>query len=340
MNIGDKVRMLRAKEEGVITQFLPNDQVEIEIEDGFRVPVMRSQLVVVSPLETERVLRPRLGDAKPGQPPLAAQRAVAPPVVANQGVYLAFVPQNDREVIPYLVNNTDWDLPFVVGDERDGQYRGLQSGVLRPKSPLRLNETYLMATFENWPTLVLQLLWFRPGAVALRPPVVKRLKCRIDSFYNARTTVPVLNQSGHLYQMDADDAAPVPATPARPAPRAISPDELRAEMLKPKTAPAPTPVRVERPSAVVDLHTEALLPGGTGQRSPADLLALQIDTFERSMENAVATGMSEITFIHGLGSGALRQEVHRRLGRHPHVRFFEDAQKQKFGYGATKVTLK
>ncbi len=342
MNIGDKVRMLRAKEEGVVTRFLDGDQVEIEIEDGFRIPVMRSQLVVVSPMEAERVLRPRLGErqAAANAVVLAAQRSVAAPVVSNQGVYVAFVPQNDREVIPYLVNNTDWDLPFAIGEERDGKFRGLQSGLLKPKSHLKLNETYLMATFENWPTLVLQLLWFRAGAVTLRAPLVKRLKCRADSFYKARTTVPVLNQSGHLYQLDQDDAAPAPAIPVRPAPKVISPDELKAEMLKPKTQPEPMPVRVERPSAVVDLHTEALLPGGVGQRSPADLLTLQLSTFERSMENAVATGMSEITFIHGLGTGSLRQEIHRRLGKHPHVKFFEDAQKQKFGYGATKVTIK
>ena len=54
MNIGDKVRMLRAKEQGVITRFLSGNQVEIEIEDGFRIPVMQSELVVVSPMEAER----------------------------------------------------------------------------------------------------------------------------------------------------------------------------------------------------------------------------------------------------------------------------------------------
>jgi Smr domain/Domain of unknown function (DUF2027) len=331
--------MLRAKEEGVVTRFLDGDQVEIEIEDGFRIPVMRSQVVPVSPMEAERVLRPRLGAEKPG-PTIAAQRSVAVPVVANQGVYLAFVPQNDREVIPYLINNTDWDLPFALGEEQDGTFRGLQSGLLRPKSHLKLNDTYTMAGFDTWPTLVIQMLWFRRGAVALRPPAVKRLKCRADSFYKARTTVPTLDKAGHLYQLDQDDAAPVPVVPVRPAPKVITPAELKAEMLKPKTPPDAPTVRVERPSAVVDLHTEVLLPNGTGQHSPGDLLALQLDTFERSLENAIATGMSEITFIHGLGSGSLRQEVHRRLGKHPQVKFFEDAQKQKFGYGATKVTLR
>jgi dsDNA-specific endonuclease/ATPase MutS2 len=70
------------------------------------------------------------------------------------------------------------------------------------------------------------------------------------------------------------------------------------------------------------------------------LLTLQLHTFEKNLENAIASGMSDITFIHGAGSGALRSELHRRLGQHPNVKFFEDAQKQKFGYGATKVTIK
>ena len=91
---------------------------------------------------------------------------------------------------------------------------------------------------------------------------------------------------------------------------------------------------------MIDLHVEALLPKGQGNRSNAELLELQLTTFEKSLEDAIATGMNEITFIHGVGSGTLRTEIHRRLGRHPHIRFFEDAQKQKFGYGATKVSIK
>ncbi|WP_338870364.1 Smr/MutS family protein [Spirosoma sp. SC4-14] len=346
MNIGDKVRMLRAKEQGVVSRFLPGNMVEIEIEDGFRIPVMRSELVLVSPVEAERLLKNN---------PYEPQKTVAtsaPAILSNQGIYLAFVPVNDREYTLHLVNNTDWEFPYTLGEESTSsggadQFRGLHSGVLKAKSQQKMNDLYAHAKFEEWPTFVVQGLWFRAGKSSLRAPLVKRFKARAATFFKNKTTIPVLNQPGFQTQLDADAAAQnqlgqaSTATINKPAshrPVTIRPDELKAEMLKTKSEPEG--LSVERPSSVVDLHIEALLPGGPGKRSSADLLNLQLDTFEKSLENAIASGMHDITFIHGVGSGALRTELHKRLGKHPNVRFFEDAQKQKFGYGATKVTIK
>lgn len=331
MNIGDKVRMVRAKEQGVVTRFLTGNQVEIEIEDGFRIPVMRSELVVVSPMEAERLLRPT-GN-------IAPQPLRGPAILSNQGVYMAFVAQNDREFAVHLVNNTDWDLPYTLSEERGSVINGLQSGTLEPRSQAKLNDYYSFSTLDSWPTFLFQGLWFRAAKVSFRPPLVKRLKCRAQTFHASKKTVPVLNKPGHLFQLDADDKEVPAEAPPRMPTVALSPEEIKTQMLKAKSEPA-TPLSFERPSAIVDLHVEALLPKGPGSRQAGELLDLQLETFEKILENAIATGMSEITFIHGVGSGTLRTELHRRLGRHVHVKFFEDAQKQKFGYGATKVVIK
>jgi dsDNA-specific endonuclease/ATPase MutS2 len=74
--------------------------------------------------------------------------------------------------------------------------------------------------------------------------------------------------------------------------------------------------------------------------SSPDIINLQIRTFEKALENAIATGMAEIVFIHGVGNGVLRTELHRRLSKHANVKYFEDARKEKFGYGATAVKIK
>lgn len=342
MNIGDKVRLLRAKEQGVVSRFLPGNMIEIEIEDGFRIPVMRSELVPVSPLEAERLLKTSTFDA---QKPTAPS---APAIVASNGIYLALVPINDREYSLHLINNTDWDFPYTLGEESAApsggvQFRGVHSGLLKARSQQKMNDLYAHAQFENWPTFVVQGLWFREGKSSLRAPLVKRFKARPSTFFKNKVTVPVLNQPGFQTQLDAETTEALPTVPSsnRPVahrPATIRAEDLKAEMMKPKSEPAE--ISFERPSSVVDLHVETLLPNGTANRSPADLLRLQLDTFEKALENAIASGMHEITFIHGVGSGALKTELHRRMGQHPNVRFFEDAQKQKFGYGATKVTIK
>ncbi|MGB5931214.1 MAG: DNA mismatch repair protein MutS, partial [Cyclobacteriaceae bacterium] len=53
MNIGDRVRMMKGSEEGVVVRFLQNDLVEVEIEDGFQIPVLKRELVVISAQEDE-----------------------------------------------------------------------------------------------------------------------------------------------------------------------------------------------------------------------------------------------------------------------------------------------
>ncbi|GAB3330837.1 hypothetical protein GCM10027299_36130 [Larkinella ripae] len=335
MNIGDKVRMLRAKEQGIVTRFLPGNQVEIEIEDGFRIPVLRSEIVVVSPMEATRF--------QPGSG-LEPLKTAKPEIIGNVGFYLAFIPQAERggvrQVDVYLVNNTDWDLPFTIGEEREARYTGLHSEVLKARSSSKLTQQYSLSTFENWPTFLIQALWFRRGGTPLRAPLLKRIKCRAQTFQASSGTIPVLNQTGSIYQLDVED-------PVAPEPPAAKPDQpekpvdatvLRESLLgltDKKEASA-----VERPSAIIDLHIQKLLPGGFGSRTNAELLEVQLQEFEKKLENAIASGMDDITFIHGVGNGVLRNELHRRLGKNPGVAYFEDAQKEKFGYGATKVKIK
>ena len=70
------------------------------------------------------------------------------------------------------------------------------------------------------------------------------------------------------------------------------------------------------------------------------MLRLQIETFQDHLDRALAANMHEIVFIHGVGSGMLRKEIHKLLSRNKDIKFYEEAQKEKFGYGATRVRLK
>ncbi|WP_138990374.1 Smr/MutS family protein [Larkinella sp. C7] len=337
MNIGDKVRMLRAKEQGVVTRFLPGNQVEIEIEDGFRIPVLRSEIVVVSALESMRF------QSAPG---IEAQKPAKPEIISSAGIYLAFVPQNGpgnlKIVVAYLVNNTDWDLPFSIGEERENRYSGLYAEVLKARSFFKLGQPYALATFENWPTFLVQALWHRRGAVSLREPLIRRLKCRTQSFQANSGPIPVLNQTGHVFQLDVEDIEeekPVTKEAAKPLDATALRESLMGNTGK-KELSAQEPAKLVRPSSIIDLHIDKLLPNGFGSRTNAELLEVQLQEFEKNLEKAIASGMDDITFIHGVGNGVLRNELHRRLGKYPGVAYFEDAQKEKFGYGATKVKIK
>lgn len=327
MNIGDKVRLVHGKEEGVIYAFLPGNVVEVEIEDGFRIPVLRKEIVTISPVESQRMVKPE--EAKT----VAARADVIVPrnaPFAEKGIYLAFISVNDRALTVHIVNNTDWILPFTAAAASESVSTGLVAGVLQPRTTQKLTEVQ-MKDFESWPVFDIHVLYFREGNHQLPAALNKRIRCRAQSFYKNKGKVPVLAKDGFVYQLDEENLK-------REAP-GISEDmagEIKASMLGQAAAQANS---LPRPEQVVDLHIEKLVNNHRSLSNDA-ILKKQLDVFESNLESAIANGMDEITFIHGAGSGVLKNELHRRLGKNQHVQFFKDALKEKFGYGATLVKIK
>ena len=317
MHIGDKVRLIHSKEEGVVFRFLQGDVVEVEIEDGFRLPVLKRELVVVAAAEAV---------AFRSQKPAEIQPAVPKPsgIRADNGVFMAFVSLNDRELSLHLLNNTDWDLPYTLTHGSDRLHRGLSGGVLKAKTSFKVQELAIK-DFDEWGTFTFQCFYYTFGHAPERPPLLKKLKFRPDTFFKSKKNAPLLQRDAYLFQLDQEQ-------PREP----ITAQALREKMME-KNEPAV--ISVEKPASVVDLHIEKLSNNFLGMTN-VQMIEIQLQVFETQLEKAIASGMDDIIFIHGVGSGTLRHELHRRLSKHKNVQFFEDAQKEKFGYGATKVKIK
>jgi len=84
----------------------------------------------------------------------------------------------------------------------------------------------------------------------------------------------------------------------------------------------------------VDLHINQLIKSTTGMDN-FEMLSLQLETAKRKIEYAISKRISKIIFIHGVGAGVLKSELHYLFGRYP-VRFY-DASYKKYGLGATEV---
>ncbi len=105
---------------------------------------------------------------------------------------------------------------------------------------------------------------------------------------------------------------------------------------KPKKKAA-TPRKKDRdaPGMVVDLHIEKLA-ASTDNMSNFDMLDLQVRTFESQLRFARSKRIKRVVFIHGVGDGILRQEVHTILRRQDDLKFY-DAPYHAYGQGATEV---
>ncbi len=348
MNIGDRVRLLHSKEQGIIVGFKSGDIIEVEIEDGFKLPILKRELAVISAYEDKAFKAAPAVVAR-------AEEAKTKGVVAEKGLFVAFQPSNDRDVVMFLINNTDWDLPFMLSTGSERYYRGLAGGFLMAKTHVKITELST-ANFDAWGTFTFQALFYSFGYIPERAPFVKRFKCRADTFFKNKKKAPILDKEAYLFQLDADvlpqnivvatvepavTATGMPATPAPQTPIiGISPEKLRENMLERNTRSAPVLAQqFQRPTAVIDLHIEQLTKDFMTLNN-AQMLEMQLVAFNKQLEQGIASGMDFMTFIHGVGNGTLRTEIQRCLSKHPNVAYFEDAQKEKFGYGATRAKIK
>ncbi|NEM99031.1 Smr/MutS family protein [Pontibacter burrus] len=317
MNVGDRVRLMSGREEGIITRILDNNIVEVAIDNDFTIPVARREIVVIAAEENKYMRTDDVVEAPTRRQPPA-------PVFSAQGIYLAMVHQSEELLAATIVNNTDYDLLFTTGEERNNQYRGLQNDKLAPKTT-RVISHYHLKDFEKWPGLVVQFLQHRNGAPALFEPVTKRVQFRANSFYKSKKTAPVINKEAYLFQLDTK-------------PTTIDPDKIK-EQLAEIAEQKETNYKLQAPEHEIDLHIEKLTEDHSGMSNSA-MLKLQLETFQDALDRAMASNMHEIVFIHGAGNGILRKEIQKILSRTPGIKFFEDARKEKFGYGATLVRFK
>ncbi len=64
-----------------------------------------------------------------------------------------------------------------------------------------------------------------------------------------------------------------------------------------------------------------------------------LDALGRYLDDAALAGMDQVTIIHGLGTGALRDAVRDQAGSHPLVRSFRPGERGEGGDGATIIRL-
>ena len=94
--------------------------------------------------------------------------------------------------------------------------------------------------------------------------------------------------------------------------------------------------KMEAPLHVVDLHIEKLCYNYRGL-SNAEIILLQLDTFEKYFHLAWVHHLGTLTVIHGVGKGTLKSEIHRWLKDRPEVRSFENRYHPLYGNGATVI---
>jgi hypothetical protein len=312
MKPGDKVRMIHGREEGRIIRILPQQQVEIEIEDGFRIPVLMKEVVVVSKAESEYLHADKGIEEVPEQ------------TQEGTGLWLGVHPFNDNIHSFYLINDTTYHVQVVcVSKQGNDDANFLFSGLVHAQKAEKIFELNL-ESFSSWPEVALQGLRYKNKSFPYLKPFEVSFHFKADTFFKRKAMLPLLQKNGYLFALEVEK------------------ETLKLEALKHALNENREHLldnnRPGRPMSPVDLHIEKL--SNETQLSNSEKLKLQLDTFQKALDAALVHNMEEIIFIHGVGNGILKNELHKRLSQTKGIKYFEDAAKEKFGYGATKVKIR
>jgi hypothetical protein len=316
MNIGDRVRLLHGNEEGVITKISSGGRVEVEIEDGFHIPAMKNEVVLISKAE-----KAYFGDGVIESADKSTDFVSSKSTSTEEGLFLAYLPINDKDHSIFISNNTAKDFLAMVSEHHGSNSQTLLAEKIPSKSNKKIAEKSIQY-FEEWPTLLLQFFPINNKIGKTEPAFERKIKFKASSFFKSKGKVPLLEKSGYVFRLTENTAS-------------IDIRELNEALNPSKKSP---PLEYPRPPKEIDLHIEQLTKEHD-LMSNSEMLKLQMEVFERNLNYAIASGMDEISFIHGIGNGVLRKEIHKHLSQLENIKYFQDTQKSRFGYGATLVRI-
>ncbi|MDR3693605.1 Smr/MutS family protein [Mucilaginibacter sp.] len=310
--LGDFVRFVDEKMEGFVTRIIDEQMIGVTGEDDFEIPVLASKVTTVHGYVPAGSVK----ETKADEPEFTGE-------FSSKGVYLGFVndPKANSVVHFHLVNDTSFQLLAALTTSGQNKFKGEFAGVIAPKTAVKIYSGQ-MADLQLWPKFTLNITFYTTQNIEPPAPLAIHEKFKAKDFAGSKKQVPVLKQPGWLIQLDEHEVV------------------IDAQKLKESFFKSPEEkTKLDKPGKEVDLHIEKLRNDYQFINS-SEILKIQLEHFHKSLDAAIVHQLHEIVFIHGAGNGTLRNEIHKILGKHPKVQTFMDAQKEKFGYGATKVILK
>ncbi len=320
LRIGQKVRFLKGTEEGVISKIVNDNIIEVEIEDGFNIPVLKKEVVVIAKEESNAFISPEEGIESEIKKPTQSLND-------TKGIFLAFTEINDQELSVHFINNTTYELLFSFAKTKSEKHEGIAAGLIEKESAKKIT-SLSRRKFEDWSSSNIQIIFFKNGSFDFKEPFQKKLKLRAASIFKKKTTAPILNKSVYLYQVAITNQNV-----------SIDPQKLKESLYESKEIEDNYVQESQKTvNTIIDLHIDKILKE-YNHLSNSDILELQINTLEKALNNAISAGLDEFTIIHGVGEGILKNAIHKILREIQNIEFAENHNLEKFGKGATLVRI-
>lgn len=331
--VGDKVLILHSGEEGEIVDIINEKMVMVEVRT-VRFPVYMDQIdfpyfkrFTEKKIKASSKPKQFVEDLRPEKPSQEARK--------HEGVLLNFLPVLDtdefgdevvEELKLYLVNRTAEAYQFTYQLHFFGEKDFELTNTIQPWQDFYLHDIPF-ADLNDSPSWHFDFSLLKPNkkkadhfesSVRIKP---RQFFARIEEIRKANQASffqLLMDQYPDKVEEDRLELGPL----ARIGYKVYDASEVRRHL--------------EPARSVVDLHIEKLSDDWS-HMSNFEMLTLQLRTFEKYYELAVAHHLPSIIFIHGVGEGKLRDEIHDALRLKKEVKSFVNQYDPRFGFGATEV---
>ena len=328
---GDKIIVLLTNEEGKVVEIMNEKMVMIEVK-GVRFPAYMDQIDFPyfnmfskkKPPEKKKVYVDNLKQ----------QKGVIKTKTGN-GMFISFMPVFDKDVFDddvveklkiYLINQNSTAYNFNYNVSFNGENNFQLKNSIEPLSEFYLHDVQFENLSDN-PRFDVEFSLANPDKKKA-PYFETSLKLKAKQLFKKIEETKMKNEPMFSYPLFED-----------------YPDKIEEEKVdlsklgnagyrvydvsrvKEHLAPART---------VVDLHIEKLTDNWK-HLSNFEILTMQLKEFEKFYDLAVSHAQPELTIIHGVGTGKLRDEIHAILKTKKEVRSFVNQYSNSYGYGATEI---
>lgn len=353
LNIGDKVKFLNEVGGGTITKINSPISVTVETEDGFDIPMLTKELVkieadsAVEKLFVEENLKQKEATKIVTKSAVAEERnTYYDPLLigafakqtSDQTIYLAFIPREQTWLITgsiglFLVNHSRHKVMFQLLGGGGKNY----FGEIHPFTRFHLTEIN-REELEEFKEGIVQLMFIPNEDGIIYLPSSVDFKIKPSRFYQENSYL----KPEYFYEKALIHRILDLSTLPKLSEKTI--DQRKVEPIVVSTKSVPQKANDEillyktgEREAEVDMHIWRLVEDHTFLTKD-EMLNLQLNYFEKCLSSAIEHHFTKVVFIHGVGTGRLRDEIRAKLDEYSFVHY-KNASMAQYGVGATEVEI-
>jgi hypothetical protein len=338
--IGDKVRFLNEKGEGIVSKIINKTTVGITIEDGFELPFAVSQLLLI--YDESRIQSSVKYVEEPPVVPLEKKNLKTSKIEEQEGIYLAFSPEKENDIAHsdfnvWMINNTSYQLLFTYSIFSNDGFKTFETGHIDAFEH-ELIETIDRKLLSESSTFKIDALFFDEKEHTHQLPISEVIKLKPIKLYkeNAFSENRFISEKSliinvcELNGLKSEDQ--------------YRPDIDLSKILfqkqtKTDTSKKSKPHVSNNPAyeMEINLHIEELMENYSGM-SNAEIIQIQLKHFQNALDKAINDRCRSLVVIHGVGNGRLKQEVRAIITSYKNLKM-HDGSYSKYGFGATEIII-